>query len=91
MDPTIHTIIVGLVIGLAYHAGRYFGNKKVFEDAISTCLDKLERDGYLAVKKDKDGEKEWVDAWMKHLQAVPSDDVLQGDVEYGYDPSYPDC
>jgi len=39
----------------------------------------------------KDGEKEWVDAWMKHLQAVPSDDVLQGDVEYGYDPSYPDC
>ncbi|SVA62187.1 uncharacterized protein METZ01_LOCUS115041 [marine metagenome] len=60
MDPTIHTIIVGLVIGLAYHAGRYFGNKKVFEDAISTCLDKLERDGYLAVKKDKDGEKDMI-------------------------------
>ena len=60
MDPTIHTIIVGLVIGLAYHAGRYFGNKKVCEDAISTCLDKLERDGYLAVKKDKDGEKDMI-------------------------------
>ena len=60
MDPTIHTIIVALVIGLAYHAGRYFGNKKVFEDAISTCLDKLERDGYLAVKKDKDGEKDMI-------------------------------
>ena len=60
MDPTIHTIIVGLVIGLAYHAGRYFGNMKVFEDAISTCLDKLERDGYLAVKKDKDGEKDMI-------------------------------
>ena len=60
MDPTIHTIIVGLVIGLAYHAGRYFGNKKVFEDAISTCLDKLERDGYLAVKKDKDCEKDMI-------------------------------
>jgi len=39
----------------------------------------------------RDSEKEWVNAWMEHMKADQSDNVLQGDMEYGYDPSYPDC
>jgi len=42
----------------------------------------------------RDSEKEWVNAWMEHMKADQSDNVLQGDIEYGYyghDPSYPDC
>ena len=39
----------------------------------------------------RDSEKEWMDAWVEHTKEVPSDNLLQGDMEYGYDPSYPDC
>ena len=39
----------------------------------------------------RDSEKEWVDAWVEHMKDVPSDDVLQGDLEYGYDPTSLGC
>ena len=39
----------------------------------------------------RESEKEWVDAWVEHMKDVPSDDVLQGDLEYGYDPTSLGC
>ena len=54
MDPTIHTIIaVGALAG-AYQLGRFLAAKNLFDEIASKMLEKLEHDGYIAVKKDKD-------------------------------------
>ena len=60
MDPKIHTIIAVGAIFIAYHVGRYFAVRNAFDDIVSTTLDKLEKDGYLAVKEDKDGIKDFI-------------------------------
>jgi ribonuclease HII len=60
MDPTFHTLIaVGCIAG-AFYAGRIIATKNLFEDVACKLLDKLENDGYIAVKKDKDGEKDLI-------------------------------
>ena len=62
MDPIIHTIIVvGSLFG-SYHLGRFFYKKegKDIDDVVSAILEKLERDGFVAVEKDEDGEKELI-------------------------------
>ena len=62
MDPITHTLIaVGSLFG-AYYLGRIL--RKIegrdVDDVISALLEKLERDGFVAVEKDKDGEKELI-------------------------------
>ena len=60
MDPTLHTIIaVGALFG-AYHLGRFFTHRNLFDEIAIKMLDKLEHDGFIAVKKDKDGEKDLI-------------------------------
>ena len=60
MDPTIHTIIaVGALAG-AYHLGRFLAARSLFDEIASKMLEKLENDGFIAVKKDKDGEKDLI-------------------------------
>ena len=62
MDPFIHTLIaVGSLFG-AYYLGRFLYKKegRDIDDIVSALLEKLERDGFVAVEKDKDGEKELV-------------------------------
>ena len=62
MDPIIHTLIaVGSLFG-AYYLGRFLYKKEGgdVDDIISAILEKLERDGFVAVEKDKDGEKELI-------------------------------
>jgi DNA-binding MarR family transcriptional regulator len=57
MEPTTHTIIaVGSLFG-AYYLGRILASRSLFDQIAARMLDKLEQDGYIAVKKDKDGEK----------------------------------
>ncbi|SVB67303.1 uncharacterized protein METZ01_LOCUS220157 [marine metagenome] len=60
MDPIFHTVLAVGSIWCAYCAGQYFGSRLKFDQIISTTLDKLEHDGYLAVKTDKDGEKDLI-------------------------------
>ena len=60
MDPTFHTLLAVGSIFCAYCAGQFFGSRMKFDLIISTTLDKLEKDGYLAVKTDKDGEKDLI-------------------------------
>ena len=36
-------------------------------------------------------EKVWVDGWTDYLDNKPAKNLLQGDVEFGYDPFLPDC
>ena len=60
MDPILHTVIaIGCMAG-CYYAGHFFATKNMFEPLISKMLDKLEADGYIYTKLDKDGEKELI-------------------------------
>ena len=60
MDPTLHTIIaVGSLFG-AYHLGKFLTHRSLFDEIASKMLEKLEYDGFIAVKKDKDGEKDLI-------------------------------
>ena len=60
MDALLHTAIaVGCMAG-SYYAGHFFATKNMFEPLISKMLDKLEADGFIYTKLDKDGEKELI-------------------------------
>ena len=62
MDPIIHTLIAVGSLFSAYYLGRFLYKKegRDVDDIISAILEKLERDGFVAVEKDKDGEKELI-------------------------------
>ena len=60
MDTFVHTFLaLGSLMG-AYYAGKHFGRSAVLDNAIIFLLDKLEKDGFIATKKDKDGEKDLI-------------------------------
>ena len=60
MDPTLHTIIAVGALAIAYHLGRFLAEKSLFDEIAIKMLEKLENDGFIAVKKDKDGEKDLI-------------------------------
>ena len=63
MDPFIHTLIAVGSLLCAYYLGRFLYKKegRDIDDIVSVLLDKLERDGFIAVDEDKDsGEKELI-------------------------------
>ena len=60
MDSLTHTIITVGSLASAYYLGSYLKAKSVFEDVVGNMFDKLEKDGFIATKTDKDGEKELV-------------------------------
>ena len=57
MDTLTHTIIAVGSLALAYYLGAYLKSKTIFEDVVGGMLDKLEKDGFIATKLDKDGDK----------------------------------
>ena len=60
MDPILHTAIaIGCMAG-CFYAGHFLAKRNMFEPLISKMLDKLEADGYIYTKTDKDGEKELI-------------------------------
>ena len=60
MDPILHTAIaIGCMAG-SFYAGHFLAKRNMFEPLISKMLDKLEADGYIYTKTDKDGEKELI-------------------------------
>ena len=60
MDPILHTAIaIGCMAG-CFYAGHFLAKRNMFEPLISKMLDKLEADGYIYTKLDKDGEKELI-------------------------------
>ena len=60
MDPILHTVIALGCMGGCFYAGHFLATKNMFEPLISKMLDKLEADGYIYTKTDKDGEKELI-------------------------------
>ena len=60
MDPVLHTAIaIGCMAG-SFYAGHFLATRNMFEPLISKMLDKLEADGFIYTKLDKDGEKELI-------------------------------
>ena len=60
MDPILHAIIaIGCMAG-CYYIGYRLATKNMFEPIISKMLDKLEADGFIYTKLDKDGDKELI-------------------------------
>ena len=60
MDPYLHTIIaLGCMAG-CYYAWHYFAAKKSFKPLVEGLLDRLEADGFIHTKLDKDGDKELI-------------------------------
>ena len=63
MDTITHTLItVGSLFG-AFHLGQFLYRREDedVDDIVSAILEKLERDGFVAVEKDEDsGEKELI-------------------------------
>ena len=60
LNEYTHTLLaVGLMIG-AYLFGRYMEGRAIVENAIGSCLESLERGGYIRTTTDKDGDKELI-------------------------------
>ena len=60
MDPILHTVIaLGCMVG-SYYVGHFLATKNSFEPIVSGLLDKLESDGFIHTKRDKDGDKELI-------------------------------
>ena len=60
MDYLTHTIIAVGSLSASYYLGAYLKSKSAFEDIAHSMFDKLERDGFIATKLDKDGDKELI-------------------------------
>jgi hypothetical protein len=60
MDVITHTCIaVGCIAG-AFYVGRFVAKKSILDEIVTQLLAKLEDDGFIHTKKDKDGDKELV-------------------------------
>ena len=57
-DPILLTVITTTVLATFYYAGRYLAKRSLVEDVIINLLENLEKDGLIATRTDKDGEKE---------------------------------
>jgi len=60
MDTLTHTIIAVGSLSASYYLGAYLKSKSIFEEVVGSMLDKLEKDGFIATKVDKDGDKELI-------------------------------
>lgn len=62
MDPILHSLIaIGCMIA-SYYAGNYAGSKSKakLNNVVSSILDTLEKQGFIATVLDKDGDKELI-------------------------------
>ena len=60
MDSLTHTIIAVGSLAISFYLGGYLKSRSVFDLIAYRMLDKLEKDGFIATKIDKDGEKELI-------------------------------
>jgi len=58
MDEITHSLVATGMLAVAYYCGRFFAKRSLVEGIIESMLDNLEKDGLIAIKKSKDGEKD---------------------------------
>ena len=69
-DPMLLTIIRTIVLATFYYAGRYLAKKSLVENIIENVLESLEKDGLIATKTDKNGEKDIIPISVVIAKAV---------------------
>ena len=57
-DPILLTVITTTVLETFYYAGRYLAKRSLVENIIENVLESLEKDGLIATRTDKNGEKD---------------------------------
>jgi len=57
IDVYTHTVLALASMGACYAWGRHLAKMEILSDIIGNMLDKLEEDGFIKTKLDKDGEK----------------------------------
>ena len=57
-DPILLTVITTTVLATFYYAGRYLAKRSLVENIIENVLESLEKDGLIATRTDKNGEKD---------------------------------
>ena len=60
MDTYIHTMIATGCLAGSYYIGKYVSGKNMIEDIVTSLLEALEKDGFIATVLDKDGDKELI-------------------------------
>jgi len=57
IDVYTHTALALATMGACYAWGRYLTRMEILSDIIGAMLDRLEADGFVETRLDKDGEK----------------------------------
>ena len=57
MDATLHTFIAVTCIVVAFYIGMFFSKQNLIENIVSHLLDSLEKDGFIKMIIDEDGDK----------------------------------
>lgn len=60
MDAYLHTALAVGSLFASYMLGGYLTRKNIFEQVVTTTLDRLEKDGFISTTTDKDGDKELI-------------------------------
>ena len=60
MDTYIYAIIATGCLATAYYIGKYVSDKDMVENILASFLESLEKDGFIATARDKDGDKELI-------------------------------
>ncbi len=58
MDIYTHTLLAVGSLAVAYYCGVLYSRSKAIEFVVANMLQKLEDDGFIRTKIDRDGEKE---------------------------------
>ena len=60
MNPITYALITLICMIASFYFAKYFTVKSYFEDIVTNTLDRLESEGFILPKTDKDGEKELI-------------------------------
>jgi hypothetical protein len=60
MDVYLHTFIAVGCIAAAFYAGKFIAKRSILDEIVTQLLSKLEDEGFIHTKEDKDGDKELV-------------------------------
>ena len=60
MDIMTHTLLAGMAMGATYLWGRYLAKHEILENVIEHMLNNLEKEGFIRMAEDKDGNKELI-------------------------------
>ena len=69
-DPMLLTVITTTVLATFYYAGRYLAKRSLAESLIENVLERLEKDGLIATRTDKNGEKDIIPISEPFAKAV---------------------